>query len=843
MQDRGFRIVVALSLACFLFCLALQPWLRRVEVFTTDVRFFWRYSLDAWRHPAAAPRLDQTMGDSEDASDLVLIGIDDPALRRFGKFGTGVWAVRDPFCRLAAVLPWAAPSAVAFDLLFRPAAEETATDVPESTPVPAPAPTASITDPDLASRLNPWRTGSEDFPSDNLTLLAFTRYAAQQGEYNLAAAFSILAHPPDPDTPAVPIICAYDLQGLEPGQTAHRWSREDILGSDPASTSEQSGTTLPYLLDVAIPAAQLLHVPAEYRYAANAALPTPVLRDTVQHAFINVPRDADGLIRRVPLVMGFAYTHPTTGVEHRVFVPSFALLAVLRHWGLTPKDVTVDFGHFLEIRRHDRVAPWRVPIDANGRMFLDFTKRLTDFPGISLAQLIAIGEHAIAAREGRVQLTDFQKGIVARTARQFRGKLAMVGLTAAGTTDIGPCPIDPNTPYVHIHLLAASNILTQRFLQPTGPLATATILAGIFVLYTFLCRRAGVRQLISDTFLVGTLYLLLALVLFVVDIAILPLATPFLYLATTFCGVLLLRYATEERAKRRIRGMFSTMVSPELLRYLEEHPESFSLSGRRTEASIMFSDLAGFTTISEQLPPEQLTLILNEYFEAMTQIILDSGGYLDKYEGDAIMAVWGVPHSTPDHARAACIAVLRQATALDQLRPHLRERYGFDLRARFGLHSGSVIAGNMGSRNHFSYTVMGDTVNHASRLEPVNKDYGTTVIIGDITCELVRADMHTRLLDRLVVAGKTKPQAIYELIGIRGEAVAPERLRQAELYETALRQCWERDWDGAEARFREALALRPDDVAAERQLQRLDGYRRNPPPAAWLGEVLRAGKD
>jgi len=304
----------------------------------------------------------------------------------------------------------------------------------------------------------------------------------------------------------------------------------------------------------------------------------------------------------------------------------------------------------------------------------------------------------------------------------------------------------------------------------------------------------------------------------------------------------MIKFWQEELQKKRVRDMFGTMVSTTVLHYLENHPGSFSLSGQKREATIFFSDVAGFTTISETLEPEQLSNLLNGYLSPMTSIIMDHGGYVDKYEGDAIMAEWGVPYPVSDHATQACLAALEQQQKLEELRPALKAKYGKEIRVRMGVNSGTVTAGNMGSDKRFQYTVMGDAVNQAARFEPANKDYGTQIMIGETTYEEAKASIEVRLLDKLIVKGKTKPICVYELLARKGHLSEGKR-KVVDCYEKGLALHWERRWDEALACLDRALELDPGDGPSARMRDRIIEYQKTPPPAHWAGEYERKSKD
>ena len=863
-------VVTALLTPLFLF--------GKVEMLSSDARFELRYKLRSRVFPALRKRIgldDHSRGGAPAyvSDEVALVGIDGETQRVLGKFGSGRWVVRDPFMKtryaLQSEFP---PSVMAYDILFRPTTGERRSGRPDDL-----APQA------VDSMIRSLQEFKQDETMEvaNDVLLDMTRFASDQGEVNLASAFADVMDPVEIEgAQPIPLVCAYDFTGLEDDVSAQSedgvreeqrksWSRTDILGEDPDDESLENGMILPYLLDVRIAGEQVHDVPDDYRYLTYADLPSPVMRDSVVHGFINVPRDADGIIRSAPLVLGFEYTDPLTGELRRAFVPSFALLAVLYHWGLVTLDwteevqkhgriepgaVEVFFGRHLLVRRSDGSTA-QIPIDHRGRLFLNFQGRVTDFHNLPLWVLMPAAD--LAPADADVEPTGLPPEAAAvvpkslkdavrdgrgRAERALRGNIAMVGLTATGTTDIGPCPIDTQTPYVHIHMTAASNILTGQFIRPLGTAGVVGILVCLALGFAAMSHWMHVRSLTwAACGLLGG-YLAFSYLLVHADVSVIPVVSPTFYLAVTYAAVVLYRYFTEERARKQVRRMFSTMVSPDVLNFMEENPESFSLSGHRVDATIMFSDVAGFTSISERLTPEQLTELLNEYLSAMTDIILERNGYVDKYEGDAIMAEWGVPYPDPVHGEAGCLSCIEQQETLARIRPSLAERFGAELYVRMGVNSGPVIAGNMGSSRRFQYTVMGDTVNQAARFEPTNKVYKTYMMIGESTYQLAQRAVDVRLLDKVVVMGKTEPVRVYELLGRKG-GVPSEVMEVKELYEEGLRTHWERRWDEAEKLLGQALAIQVDDGASRVILERIAEYRKTPPADGWQGEYVRTSKD
>ena len=301
--------------------------------------------------------------------------------------------------------------------------------------------------------------------------------------------------------------------------------------------------------------------------------------------------------------------------------------------------------------------------------------------------------------------------------KALAGKIVFVGTSAVGLNDMKASPLTQFFPGVEVHATIADNILTGDMLsRPSwivGVDSLAILLMGVFL--TIFINRG--KSWLS--FLVSVAMILLSLKLSLVmlekfHLVVVP-AWVILSVVIIYPVLTMIKFWQEELQKKRVRDMFGTMVSTTVLHYLENHPGSFSLSGQKREATMFFSDVAGFTTISETLEPGQLSHLLNSYLSPMTQIIMERGGYVDKYEGDAIMAEWGVPYPVQDHAVQACLAALEQQAKLAELRPMLKNQYGKEIWVRMGLNSGTVTAGNMGSDKRFQYTVMGDAVNQAAR--------------------------------------------------------------------------------------------------------------------------------
>jgi adenylate cyclase len=307
-------------------------------------------------------------------------------------------------------------------------------------------------------------------------------------------------------------------------------------------------------------------------------------------------------------------------------------------------------------------------------------------------------------------------------------------------------------------------------------------------------------------------------------------------------GIVWYKFNVAERRRRFIKRAFEFYMNPAVVDQIAKNPEMLELGGKEMDLTAFFSDVASFTTISEQLTPHQLVELLNEYLTAMTDIVLSYNGLLDKYEGDAIMAVFGAPIHYPDHATRACYVALDMQAELSRLREKWKQEGKPQLHARVGINSGNMVVGNMGSKTRFDYTVMGDSVNLASRLEGVNKQYSTSVMISEFTYALCKNDVQVREIDLIRVKGKAKPVSIYEVLGRSTDTLAVELKAAVERYLTGLEAYRRREWTKAIEAFEQALAIRPDDGPSLTYIGRCKQYLESPPPDDWDGAYVMTTK-
>lgn len=492
--------------------------------------------------------------------------------------------------------------------------------------------------------------------------------------------------------------------------------------------------------------------------AANSA----VLADT------RLNPDLDNVYRRIKLLSLF---------DGRI-LPSPALGALLAAAPDTPMKIAPGV---LTVGSH------RIPIDDEGRALLNFRGASGTHKAYSAAAVI---QSELRIREGGQP--------VIQGKDLFKDRTVLFGFSAPGLFDLRPTPVSGVYPGVEIYATALDNLLSDDFIRsvPKAPLLALTLLLTLFAGIGTARISGVVKSLLGYGFFL-ILPPLLAAAAYRAGFW-LPLVVQEVGVAVTLLSAGLIYYTTEGRQKLFIKNAFKQYLSPEVIEELILHPERLKLGGERRELSIFFSDLEGFTGISEGLAPEALTALLNDYLTAMTDIIHEEGGTVDKYEGDAIIAFWNAPLQQPDHAERCVRAALRCQEKLAAMRPAFRERIGKDLRMRIGINSGPAVVGNMGSHTRFDYTMLGDAVNLASRLEGINKEFGTYTIISQATLELLAGAFPVRELSRVSVVGRREPVTIHEPM------FPAERLSRSEdlrIFAEGLEEFYQGRFDRAERIF------------------------------------------
>ncbi|MEN6374291.1 MAG: adenylate/guanylate cyclase domain-containing protein [Smithella sp.] len=526
----------------------------------------------------------------------------------------------------------------------------------------------------------------------------------------------------------------------------------------------------------------------------------------VNSGFFNIIPDTDGSLRWAPLVIKFGGNYysslPISVLQQYLDWPQLSLNLA----GYGTESIIIG----------DTV----IPTDESGRLLINYLGPVKTFPHFSVSDIL----------QGRIP------------AEKIRDKIVLVGATAIGIYDVRVTPFGAAYPGVEIHATVIDNILHRNFLIHSGftrfiDLCTI-ILAGL-LMGLIIPRLKAVKGIFAAVMLIGA-FVAANVFLFSSFNIWLNLVYPILTMLTVYLGITVYSYITEEREKKKIRGAFQYYLTPSVINEMLKDPSKLKLGGDKKDLSVLFSDIRGFTTISEKLGPEELVHLLNEYLTAMTDIVFKYDGTLDKYMGDAIMAIFGAPLEQPDHARRACRTALDMMSELHRLQKKWREEGKQPLNIGIGINSGEMVVGNMGSQMRFDYTVMGDMVNLGSRLEGTNKEYGTSIIISEFTYNAVRDSMCCRELDWVRVKGKKLPVKIYELLGEKKDELEFKEFISS--FEEGLAFYRAFEWDEAIAAFQKTLSIQPEDTASTLYIGRCRNLKENAPPTPWDGVFTMTGK-
>jgi adenylate cyclase len=575
------------------------------------------------------------------------------------------------------------------------------------------------------------------------------------------------------------------------------------LRSDDLKRPLETGRAAPFYAETALPQADQFSAAAGYS------------------GFVNTPADPDGVYRHYPLLIK---------VDEQ-YMPSLSLAMFLRFAGVALDDVTVAWGRHLRIPA--AATPFladdiMAPIDERGRTFIPFTHAWgEDYPLMDVHDLLEYaGDPSL-----RGNLLDF-----------FEGKFVLIGDVSQGAADIGQTPLEGQVPLIAIHAAMLNGLLTNTLYRSWPPLCVLLLIWGLTVVLALaaLPRSTWVLYVVGGLLLVGLLGLtwwqFLRFNLF-------PLVSVSGSMAGILAGFGIGLHLRASEAQTFIRQAFARYVPEAVVEELLNHPERLALGGETREITVLFSDLEGFTTISECLSPEQLVRVLNRYLTEMTAIILAEGGIIDKYEGDAIMAEFGAPLPLADHADRAVSAALSMQARLAELRQAWAAQGLPQLRCRIGIHTGLAVVGNMGSEQVFDYTALGDNVNLASRLEGANKLYHTAVMISEATLRaLTPQRFQCRVLDMIKVKGKSQPVNVFEVYGRDGDVTAAHDERYYRAYQRAFEAYLAQDFERARDEFTDALALRPNDPAATWLLARIAALLSDGAPQDWDGSIVLTSK-
>ncbi|MEN8209129.1 MAG: adenylate/guanylate cyclase domain-containing protein [Candidatus Fermentibacteria bacterium] len=500
-------------------------------------------------------------------------------------------------------------------------------------------------------------------------------------------------------------------------------------------------------------------------------------------------QDSDGVFRSVRLL-----TATPEGIAPSL--PVALAWLVLEH-----PDISVDNDIFI-------IGDITLPTSDNCRLQLKYHGPAGTYTSIPIADLTAALNARALGQPCPVDTTI------------FNGAVVLFGYAAPALYDLKPTPYSPQCPGVEVLATAVDNILNENYIRKYSTwvsLLAALLISLLAAFFLSALSRIPLGALLA--ILPTLLFLLISLLLFRSGIWLETVWPATSGILTILAGGIFL-FSSENRRKQEIRSAFSQYLSPDVVAQVTDHPETLVLGGDKRNMTVFFSDIRGFTGISEQLSPEELVSLINRYLTTMTDIILDTGGTVDKFEGDAIIAFWGAPLPLPDHAVRACSAALRCHEAhADMNRQLLQEGYS-ELFTRIGLSTGDMVVGNMGSSKRFDYTVMGSTVNLGARLEGVNKVYNTSIIVREDTFIHAEDAFVFRELDTIRVIGQQEPVTIFELKCRRHE-ITDQLQSELHEYSQALDLYRKGDFSDAERIF-SGLADPASLLMAERCINMLD---------------------
>ena len=544
----------------------------------------------------------------------------------------------------------------------------------------------------------------------------------------------------------------------------------------------------------------------------RVALPFPRLARSGKAAPLYYNNQNDETIRTTSLVF-----HKKNGQK----IPSYHLELYKNYLNLNPENFKTN--SVILIKKENQ-ATQRIPLINNEYLFLNFDRPFQSFPVYSFYDLL---NNKIPKDE-------------------LKNKIVLVGKANSMTEEKYYTPIGKNIYSPYLSALTLSNLINNTFLSPIYEklnliLAIAFLAIFQFLLYQYLSPTIFIPAAFL-TFLTSIFSSLLAYTNFNTHLKVTPLIfAVFVSLIYTVSR----RYYKEYAEKHRIKNAFQHYVTASVVNEILKNPEKLNLHGEERNLTIFFSDIEGFTTLSEGMSPLDVVSLLNEYLSEMTEIIFKFEGLLDKYEGDAIMAVFGAPVNQKDHAIRACRCALENQKALARLREKWIKEGKPPINARIGINTGTVVVGNMGSKMRFDYTVIGDNVNLAARLETANKIMKTSILVSEYTAKTAESSILSRYLGKLKVAGKKEKVKVYEILADK-EDNNKETLNIAkklkENFENAHSFYLNREFEKAEKILKEHVENFPDDKPAKILLEKTKGFQIVPPPPNWEDIITQENK-
>jgi adenylate cyclase len=594
---------------------------------------------------------------------------------------------------------------------------------------------------------------------------------------------------------------------------SHMRSRAVVLGYTFTRDDAQAGTKKGLLPGAVLAsgtfAAKNIGFPAYTSYTANLQV---LQESAASGGHFTLDPDPDGILRRLPMLAeyGGAYFEPLSLAIVRMLLGQPQLVPGYPSDKIWSKNYSGL--EWIE------VGPVRIPVDEGVTALIPYRGK--------------------GGREGRSYKYISAVDVINERVNvdELKGKIVLVGTTAPGLLDLRATPVEAVYPGVEVHANMIGGMIDHNIKQKPPYVVGAEFILLLIAGVSMAMLLPLLNPLKSLLVTIAVLIAVLAgnLVVFHFGNLVLPLASGLVMISLLFALNMSYGYFVEARGKRQITGLFGQYVPPELVDEMAKNPESFSMEGDSREMTVLFTDVRGFTTISEGLDPKQLSQLMNEFLTPLTEVIYKHRGTVDKFMGDCIMAFWGAPLADANHARNGILAGLEMHEVLAKLKPEFQKRGWPEIRIGVGLNTGRMSVGNMGSKLRTAYTVMGDAVNLASRLEGITKEYGADIIVGEGTRDAV-PDAVYRELDRVRVKGKDEAVAIFEPLGLQGQ-VAKSKLEEIKLYAQFLRLYRAQDWDQAELQLFNLQKLVPGNkLYGETFVERIVFLRANPPGKGWDG--------
>jgi adenylate cyclase len=515
--------------------------------------------------------------------------------------------------------------------------------------------------------------------------------------------------------------------------------------------------------------------------------------------YFNMKPDPDGVMRSIPMLFRYkdCILPPLSIQVLRYYMDNPLLMAKIAEYGV----------------ERIQLGDIEIPTDEVGRMFINYRGPQKTFPHYSAIDVIR---------------GDIPEG-------DLKDKIVLVGATATGIYDLRVTPFESVFPGVEVHANIIDNMLQGDFIIHPGwaSIFDISLMGFLGILFGIALPKVKATPGAVGSAVLLVAYIYMNRYLLIHRGTWLNVVYPSLQILFMYTGIILFRYLSEEREKKKIKGAFQFYVTPSVVNEMLRHPEKLKLGGDRKDLTVLFSDIRGFTTISESLAPEGLVTLLNEYLTKMTDVVFNYDGTLDKYIGDAIMAIYGAPLEDDDHPAKACFSAIDMMEELRGLQKNWESQDMPFIDIGIGINTGPMVAGNMGSQTRFDYTVMGDSVNLGSRLEGINKEYGTHIIISEFTYQYINDRIICRQLDSVRVKGKRHPIKIFELIGRID--VYDGDLERIQIFEEGLNLYLDKRWNQAIQAFEAVLGIEPNDTPSKIYIQRCTDYSKSPPPEDWDG--------